>query len=47
MQFKEQWDAFTCLMFQDLDWNNVFAAGGSVLASLLAIPEDYSTGFYS
>lgn len=40
--FEKQWDAFTGMVFRNMDWNNVFAAGGSVLASLLPIPDDYS-----
>jgi hypothetical protein len=30
--FLEQWDAFTYGMTEGLDWSNLFAAGGSVLA---------------
>jgi hypothetical protein len=28
-------------MFEGLNWDNVFIAGGSVVASILPIPEDY------
>eukprot|EP01126_Amoeba_proteus_P047454 TRINITY_DN5413_c0_g1_i3.p1 TRINITY_DN5413_c0_g1~~TRINITY_DN5413_c0_g1_i3.p1 ORF type:complete len:215 (-),score=37.30 TRINITY_DN5413_c0_g1_i3:832-1476(-) len=39
--FREQFNAFTCCVFDKMDWSNVFVAGGSVLASLLPIPDDY------
>jgi hypothetical protein len=39
-QFRTSWSVFTeGSLSQLLDWNNVVAAGGSVLASLLPLPE--------
>lgn len=31
---KQNWEEFTGGVLRDLDWSNVFAAGGSVLACL-------------
>ena|SRR3990167_2074033 len=32
--YLDRWESFTCGMFKGMDWNNVFAAGGAVLACL-------------
>jgi hypothetical protein len=37
--FKKNWDVFTEGSLSRLDWNNVVAAGGAVLACLLSFPE--------
>lgn len=37
--FKKNWDVFTEGSLSRLDWNNVVAAGGVVLACLLSFPE--------
>ena len=39
-KFKENWEAFTSGQFTGIDWNNLFVAGGSVLACL---QPDFST----
>ena len=38
-EFKKSWSIFTEGSLSHLDWNNVIAAGGSVLASLLPLNE--------
>ena len=35
-QFKKNWDEFTKGVFKDMDWSNVFCAGGAILANLLS-----------
>ncbi|CAG8440942.1 1066_t:CDS:10 [Ambispora gerdemannii] len=42
-RFLRNWHLLTEGTLDGLDWSNVFAAGGSVLACLLPIPEKYST----
>lgn len=39
--FKAQFDAMTGLLFDGLNWDNIFVAGGSVVASVLPIPKSY------
>lgn len=34
-QFEENWKYFTYGLFEEMDWSNVFVAGGSVLACVL------------
>jgi hypothetical protein len=48
-EFKEQWDAFTTYLFDDIDWTGMFAAGGSVLASAQKVNdlESVRSFFYS
>nr|CAG8481624.1 2689_t:CDS:2 [Entrophospora candida] len=41
-KFTRNWKLFTEGSLADLDWSNVFAAGGSVLSCLLPIPEEYN-----
>ena len=36
--FKMNWKKFTYGLLDELNWQNCFAAGGSVLASLRALP---------
>ncbi|KAI8049744.1 ankyrin repeat-containing domain protein [Syncephalis plumigaleata] len=38
-QFKRNWRLFTENSLENLNWNNVFAAGGAINACLLPIPE--------
>ena len=33
-EFFERWEAFTLGVFHGMDWSNVYAAGGAVLACL-------------
>lgn len=40
VEFKDNFDVFTEGLLRNLNWDNVFAAGGSVLASLLPLPEN-------
>eukprot|EP01116_Phalansterium_solitarium_P024420 TRINITY_DN8953_c1_g1_i2.p1 TRINITY_DN8953_c1_g1~~TRINITY_DN8953_c1_g1_i2.p1 ORF type:complete len:876 (-),score=253.81 TRINITY_DN8953_c1_g1_i2:67-2694(-) len=47
VQFMQQFNVFTEGQLLELNWNNVFAAGGSVLASLMPAPAtDLSTYFH-
>eukprot|EP00761_Pharyngomonas_kirbyi_P010346 gb/GECH01010366.1/.p1 GENE.gb/GECH01010366.1/~~gb/GECH01010366.1/.p1 ORF type:complete len:386 (+),score=104.47 gb/GECH01010366.1/:1-1158(+) len=39
-RFQAQFNDFTKNMFDGLDWSNIFAAGGSILAFRLEIPAD-------
>ncbi|CAJ0829388.1 15258_t:CDS:10 [Entrophospora sp. SA101] len=41
-KFTRNWKLFTEGSLADIDWSNVFAAGGSVLSCLLPIPEEYN-----
>eukprot|EP01094_Clydonella_sp_ATCC50884_P018403 TRINITY_DN33_c0_g1_i1.p1 TRINITY_DN33_c0_g1~~TRINITY_DN33_c0_g1_i1.p1 ORF type:complete len:1290 (-),score=370.68 TRINITY_DN33_c0_g1_i1:92-3961(-) len=43
MAFQAAWDKMSCEMFRGLDWSNVFAAGGSVLLALGAVPDNNSS----
>ena len=43
--FKKNFDVFTGGQLAELDWENVFVAGGSVVASLVAGP--YATQYSS
>eukprot|EP01126_Amoeba_proteus_P003905 TRINITY_DN11316_c0_g1_i8.p1 TRINITY_DN11316_c0_g1~~TRINITY_DN11316_c0_g1_i8.p1 ORF type:complete len:499 (-),score=83.56 TRINITY_DN11316_c0_g1_i8:502-1998(-) len=45
--FKQQFNSMTCFMFKDMDWSNVFVAGGVTLGSLLPIPDDYAPPPYT
>ncbi|KAG2379138.1 hypothetical protein C9374_007776 [Naegleria lovaniensis] len=38
--FFTQFNAFTCGLFKNMDWSNVFAAGGGILACLLQAPHE-------
>lgn len=38
-EFRDNWQRFTQGLFQGLNWNNVFAAGGAVLACILKDPQ--------
>jgi len=38
-EFQNNFDTFTEGMLRNLNWDNVFAAGGSILAALLPLPE--------
>eukprot|EP01118_Nematostelium_gracile_P005524 TRINITY_DN1754_c0_g1_i1.p1 TRINITY_DN1754_c0_g1~~TRINITY_DN1754_c0_g1_i1.p1 ORF type:complete len:629 (-),score=123.84 TRINITY_DN1754_c0_g1_i1:17-1630(-) len=40
-QFQYNWSIFTKDQLKNIDWNNVFVAGGSVFACLYPIPESY------
>eukprot|EP01088_Endostelium_zonatum_P003790 TRINITY_DN14977_c0_g1_i1.p1 TRINITY_DN14977_c0_g1~~TRINITY_DN14977_c0_g1_i1.p1 ORF type:complete len:664 (-),score=174.41 TRINITY_DN14977_c0_g1_i1:7-1998(-) len=44
-QFKKNWDEFTKGVFKDMDWSNVFCAGGAILANLLS--GDQIKGMYA
>lgn len=37
-EFQRNWDVFTESSLRGIDWTNVFAAGGSVLACLIPLP---------
>lgn len=41
-EFQNNFNVFSELSLADLDWNNVVAAGSSVVTSLLPVPEQYS-----
>ncbi|KAI9199230.1 uncharacterized protein BJ171DRAFT_445672 [Polychytrium aggregatum] len=40
--FRENWKAFSEVMLETIDWNNVMAAGGSVLACLEPLPAEHA-----
>ncbi|KAL9591944.1 MAG: hypothetical protein Q9179_007216 [Wetmoreana sp. 5 TL-2023] len=40
--FQERFNVFTSNMLKDINWENVFAAGGSVLAALQLVGENKS-----
>lgn len=40
-EFQHNFNVFSELSLADLDWNNVIAAGSSVVTSLLPVPEEY------
>lgn len=40
-EFKRNFDVFTEHQLKLVDWNNIFVAGGSVLACLLPLPKNY------
>jgi len=41
-EFTRRFHILTYHMFEKLNWNNIFIAGGSILACLLPIPDDVS-----
>ncbi|KAL6076304.1 Ankyrin [Balamuthia mandrillaris] len=45
--FESNWESFTNGMFKGLDWNNVFVAGGAVLANLINPDHTGTLGYQS
>ena len=41
-EFERNFDVFTEAQLRFLNWNNVFAAGGSVLAALMPVPKEHA-----
>ncbi|PRP85402.1 hypothetical protein PROFUN_06948 [Planoprotostelium fungivorum] len=41
-EFHKQFDIFTEGQFRYFNWDNVFAAGGSILAALMPVPEEHA-----
>lgn len=41
--FRDNFNVFSELSLSELDWNNVVAAGSSVVSALLPVPEEYNT----
>lgn len=46
VEFRDNLRAFTHGVLDRLDWNNVVVAGGSVLACLTPVPQDFHPGKY-
>ncbi|KAI9597685.1 ankyrin repeat-containing domain protein [Syncephalis fuscata] len=44
-QFRRNWRLFTENSLENLNWNNVFVAGGAVNACLLPIPKEHSATY--